>query len=245
MTDYVSRWTIPSGETLTYMVRNPPDFERYRILQGPAGQGQNVRMEATLLFMEMISYQDAGNYTCEVRSSSPTQSPWFSASVELQLEGKHTCMNRQRTTCNSLKKIGLDVMHAYEWSRAMVTTSLSFAVNLQVNVSNVTAYNSDSSVELECEMTLYVRADEDLQWFRGSEMIASRNDRYTISYRNGLTGAAQNGGNVTVPGRVSVLTISNPQLSDSGTYTCRILGTEQSTDVQLNVEPGELFTLVV
>ena len=124
-------------------------------------------------------------------------------------------------------------------------TSLSFAVNLQVNVSNVTAYNSDSSVELECEMTLYVRADEDLQWFRGSEMIDSRNDRYTISYRNGLTGAAQNGGNVTVPGRVSVLTISNPQLSDSGTYTCRILGTEQSTDVQLNVEPGELFTLVV
>ena len=98
MTDYVSRWTIPSGETLTYMVHNPPGFERYRILQGPAGQGQNVRMEATLLFMEMISYQDAGNYTCEVRSSSSPQSPWFSASVELQLEGKHTCMNRQRTT---------------------------------------------------------------------------------------------------------------------------------------------------
>ena len=70
-------------------------------------------------------------------------------------------------------------------------------------------------------------------------------DRSTISYRNGLTGAAQNGGNVTVPGRVSVLTISNPQLSDSGTYTCRILGTEQSIDVQLNIEPGELFTLVV
>ena len=92
-TDYVSRWTTPSGETFTFMVANPPGFERYRILQGPAGQGQTVRMEATLLFMEMISYQDAGNYTCEVRSSSSTQSPWFSASVELQLEGEDTCIH--------------------------------------------------------------------------------------------------------------------------------------------------------
>ena len=99
MTDYVSRWTIPSGQIFTYLEPNP-GFERYRILQGPAGQGQNVQREATLLFMEMISYQDAGNYTCEVRSSSPTQSPWFSASVELQLEGKHTCMNCQQTTWN-------------------------------------------------------------------------------------------------------------------------------------------------
>ena len=100
MVDYVSRWTIPSGETFTYMVRNPPGFERYRIVQGPAAISQNVRREATLLFMEMLSYQDAGNYTCEARSSASTQSPWFSASVELQLEGKDVCMNNQQTTCN-------------------------------------------------------------------------------------------------------------------------------------------------
>ena len=109
-------------------------------------------------------------------------------------------------------------------------------MGLQANVSNVTAHVSDSEVELECEMTLYIRADEDLQWFRGSEMIASGTNRYTVSYRNGLPGAAQNGGNVTIPGRISALTISSPQLSDSGTYTCRILGTEQSADVQLSVE---------
>ena len=75
------------------MVANPPGFDRYRILQVPTALGQTVWMEATVLFMEMISYQDAGNYTCEVRSSSPTQSPWFSASVELQLEGEDTCIH--------------------------------------------------------------------------------------------------------------------------------------------------------
>ena len=87
--DYVSRWTIPSGETLTYWVTNPPGFERYQVVQGTADTHQGVRREATLLFLENLSYQDAGNYTCEVRSSSGSaQSPWFSASVELQLEGR-------------------------------------------------------------------------------------------------------------------------------------------------------------
>ena len=75
-------------------------------------------------------------------------------------------------------------------------------MGLQANVSNVTAHISDSEVELECEMTLYIRPDEDLQWFRGSENITSETNRYTISYPNGLAGAAQNGGNMTIPGRV-------------------------------------------
>ena len=86
--DYVSRWTIPSGETFTHLVPIPRGFERYRIVQGPADTRQGVRRESTLLFMERLTYWDAGNYTCEVRSSVPEQSPWFSASVELQLEGR-------------------------------------------------------------------------------------------------------------------------------------------------------------
>jgi len=112
-------------------------------------------------------------------------------------------------------------------------------VNLEANGSSVTAYSSDSEVELQCEMTLYIRPDEDLQWFNGSMMISSGTNRRTISYHNGTADAAQNGGNAIIPGRVSVLTISNPQQSDSGTYSCRILGTEQSADIQLNVMPME------
>ena len=84
--DYVSRWTIPSGATFTYLVPNAPGFERYRVVQGQGDVGQGVR-ELTLLFMENLTYQDSGNYTCEVRSHF-AQSPWFSASVELQLGGK-------------------------------------------------------------------------------------------------------------------------------------------------------------
>ena len=128
-------------------------------------------------------------------------------------------------------------MYTFEMIQSnLLCVFVFFSVNLQATVSNVTSHTSDSKVELGCEMTLFIRSDEDLQWFRGSEMIVSGTGRYTASYRNGLAGAAQNGGNVTVPGRVSVLTISYPQQSDSGTYTCRILGTEQSADVQLSVE---------
>ena len=87
--DYVSRWTIPSGETFTFNVSNPPAFEQYAIYQGQYNVGQ-VRRESTVLLVLNLSYQDAGNYTCEVRSSASTQSPWFSASFELQLEGRDT-----------------------------------------------------------------------------------------------------------------------------------------------------------
>ena len=94
MTDYDSRWTIPSGEIFTYRVPNPPGFERYQVVQGPTDTRQGVQRESTLLFIERLTYQDAGNYTCEVRSSSASaQSPWLSASFELQLEGKDTCMH--------------------------------------------------------------------------------------------------------------------------------------------------------
>ena len=86
--DFVSRWTIPSGQTFTFNELNLPNFERFRVSQGnvPAGEGPR---QATLLLIQSLTYQDAGNYTCEVRNSSaPPQSEWLLATVELQLEGK-------------------------------------------------------------------------------------------------------------------------------------------------------------
>lgn len=78
------------------MVPIPRGFERYRTVQGITDGVQGGRKESAVLFVERLTYQDAGNYTCEVRNSSaPEQSPWLSASTELQLEGKdkHIHMN--------------------------------------------------------------------------------------------------------------------------------------------------------
>ena len=86
--DFVSRWTLPSGQTFTNNQPLPPGFERFRVSQGRVATEAGVR-NTTLLFWGNITYQDSGNYTCEVRSSSaPPQSPWLLATVELQLEGK-------------------------------------------------------------------------------------------------------------------------------------------------------------
>jgi len=81
--DFVSRWTIPSGQTFTNNQLPPPGFERFRVSQGIVATEAGVR-NTTLLFLGNITYQDAGNYTCEVRSSSaPPQSEWLLAMVEL------------------------------------------------------------------------------------------------------------------------------------------------------------------
>jgi len=86
--DFVSHWTIPSGQTFTFSQVNPPSFERFRVTQGNVPTGEGPR-QATLLLIQSLTYQDAGNYTCEARdSSAPAQSPWFLATAELQLEGK-------------------------------------------------------------------------------------------------------------------------------------------------------------
>ena len=90
-------------------------------------------------------------------------------------------------------------------------------------------------------MTLFVREDEDLQWFRDGQMIEN-SGRRAVTYRDGTSSAAQRGG--VIPGRVAVLTICNPVVEeDSGTYTCEIARTSESLDVQLSVLPagGECF----
>ena len=115
-------------------------------------------------------------------------------------------------------------------------------MSLQTDEINITVNDTESEVELSCEMTLFVREDQDLQWFRDGQMIEN-SGRRTVAYRDGTSSAAQRGGSTNIPGREAVLTISNPVVEDSSTYTCKIAGTNESLDVQLSVLPagGECF----
>ncbi len=112
-------------------------------------------------------------------------------------------------------------------------------MNLATNASTqVTVNDSENEVQLSCEMTLFIREDEDLQWFKDDLLIRSGTDRYTVTYKDGTPSASQKGGTRFVSGRVAVLTISNPVEDDSGQYTCALRGTEESIDFQLSVLPG-------
>ena len=108
------------------------------------------------------------------------------------------------------------------------------AVILTANATIVTAVDSDSNVKLRCEMSAYIRPDEQLQWFRDGQIIVSGENRRQISYVNGTMGG-QLRELRTGSSRVAVLTISNPVLADSGTYTCSVMGTTQTVDVSLQV----------
>ena len=99
------------------------------------------------------------------------------------------------------------------------------------------AHENDSEVELSCEMADFIRPDHDLQWWREDELVTD--NRTIVYYRDGQPHAAQNGGNETVHSRVSVLRISDPEVADSGTYICRIEGTDHSVYIQLTVEGSE------
>ena len=108
------------------------------------------------------------------------------------------------------------------------------AVILTVITTNVIALNNDANVELMCDMSAYIRPDDHLQWFRDGQIVVSGENRRQISYKNG-TLKGQIGELRTGPSRVSVLTISNPTLADSGTFTCSVVGTTESADIGLQV----------
>ena len=94
--------------------------------------------------------------------------------------------------------------------------------------------DDETDVSLSCEMSLYLRPDRNLLWFRGGQQIMNTG-RHIITYTDG-DGTGQFGGNIIGSSRVSTLVITEPQLSDSGTYTCAIRNTEHSHDIELTVE---------
>jgi len=122
----------------------------------------------------------------------------------------------------------------------LVLPLLHYAVNVYVpqNLTTVLVYSNETEVELFCEMTDFIRSDEDLRWFKDNHMILTVDgtNRYTVTYRDATPNAAQTGGNGKVPSRASVLAIANPSPSDSGSYSCRVEETSvQSADIHLIV----------
>ena len=80
--NYTTRWILPGGEIINSSQRRFVFSEsRVSHVTGP--------LPGTVLVVTGLSYQDAGSYTCEGRSTTPGASPlWASASFELQLNCK-------------------------------------------------------------------------------------------------------------------------------------------------------------
>ena len=115
-------------------------------------------------------------------------------------------------------------------------------MNLGAYDSDISTFDNATGVSLSCEMSLYLRPDEDLQWFRDGQSITSGSGRHSITYTDG-SGEGQFGGNAIGSSRISTLVISQPQTTDSGTYTCAIRNTQHSQDIELAVESsGKSFT---
>ena len=91
------------------------------------------------------------------------------------------------------------------------------------------------SVELQCEASGYIRPDSDIQWFKDDKQI-TEGERYSIEFMDGRPDAAQTGLNETTPSRISFLTISQVEESDTGLYKCQSLATGATATTHLFVE---------
>ena len=103
------------------------------------------------------------------------------------------------------------------------------------NSTNVSV-DASSIAYLSCEMALYLRPVEDLNWLKNGVLITSA-DKYNISYSYG-SGKGQFGGSESGASRLSTLAISDLHLIDSGIYTCSINNTGEAVDIQLDVVLG-------
>ena len=99
---------------------------------------------------------------------------------------------------------------------------------------------------LRCEMSGYLLPDEDLQWYKGHNIIYNHTEnRFFTSFEEGTPNSAQNGGIRPVASRISLLTISSSVLSDAGDYVCRVRGSDVFAVVTLSVERDNTGTTTV
>ena len=80
--NYTTRWILPNGQTIT-------SSQGRFVLSENRVSLNNGTLPGTILVVTRLSFQDAGTYTCEGRSTAPGASPlWASASFELRLNCK-------------------------------------------------------------------------------------------------------------------------------------------------------------
>ena len=112
-------------------------------------------------------------------------------------------------------------------------------MKVEAAVQNVNA-SEGSSPALSCEMEGYIHSDSDFQWRRGDQITANTS-KHIITYNEGFSDMARNGGSELVSSRTSSLQITDIDESDAGQYTCFVLGTEEAATVQLRIkEPGTI-----
>ena len=126
---------------------------------------------------------------------------------------------------------------------ASATVQLILEVHLKsVDInSTVRTFNDSQLVELGCDMSGYIRPQKDLFWIVNGvpfDPATSDGSKYMVSYRNGTNNMAQFGGSTTIPSLVTVLTIKDVSLADSGVYSCAIDNTNLVNDVTLEVKPA-------
>ena len=109
-------------------------------------------------------------------------------------------------------------------------------MELLSNTSTVMATMDDNTIALYCEMKAFIRSDSFLIWEGpGGRRITGGTGKHQITFSDGAPDSAANGGGVLVPSRVSTLTITNPEPSDAGTYTCSVMGTSEAVIIELQV----------
>lgn len=103
------------------------------------------------------------------------------------------------------------------------------------------ATSATDLIQLGCEMSGFLRPDEDLLWYKGHQLLVPTNrddSRYSVAIKDGTLGAGQVGRNETVHSRLFILSIRQPK---NGVYTCKVRGTNAEGNILMtvNTEPPE------
>ena len=143
------------------------------------------------------------------------------------------------TYCCEIQEIDVSGNQISEWASATAQLNLEIRLKpIDVN-STVRTFNDSQHIELGCDMSGYIRPQRDLFWIVNGVTLdpATTIDgsKYRVSYRNGTDNAAQFGGSTPIPSVVTVLTILDVSLADTGVYSCVINNTGLVNDVNLEV----------